>query len=117
MERIGKLRDESERWNLARRILTILCEIEMQKFDKSDKSIEALRKYVQRNQTDVLTGLPHADIVKILVTLSKKSYSFDEIKTQLSNLYALEPTHEPDELPEIRLFTEWLDSRINGKVA
>ncbi|MBI3135478.1 MAG: hypothetical protein HYZ14_12450 [Bacteroidetes bacterium] len=114
MERIGKLKtDHQEHWNIGRRIVTILCKIEMNEFDDADKNIESLRKYLQRNINTNEFETFYKNVAKMLVQLSNRSYIFSDIKNILSYHFGDErDLHQENLSPDMKLFVAWFNAKL-----
>jgi tetratricopeptide (TPR) repeat protein len=113
MERIGKLKTENEGWNIGRRILTILCKIEMNAFDDADKNIESLRKYLQRNVNARQTEIYYKNVTRALIQLSNKSYVFDDISNIMAGEFNRKPGQRDEHVtPDVKLFAVWFNTKL-----
>jgi tetratricopeptide (TPR) repeat protein len=118
MERIGKLKTENEGWNIGRRILTILCKIEMSAFDDADKNIESLRKYLQRNTNAKQTEIYYKNVTRALIQLSNKSYVFDDVSSIMAGEFNRETLLKDQQItPDVKLFAVWFNTKLKVNVS
>lgn len=107
-------------WKIAVSILTILSYIELNKTAEAARTLEALRKYIERNLKDGKIKERDLLIVKALREMEKNSFEYDPKNTALAKIIkqlsakdtAVSWEHYTAELIP---FHEWLGKRINRR--
>jgi tetratricopeptide (TPR) repeat protein len=102
-------------WNISIRILQILVYVELDKLDEASRSIESIRKYIERNSTD---NISKRDIltVRILRELEKGNFKIGS-KNSLINNGIKELANGNGKLswkqfsPELMPFESWIKKR------
>ncbi|REJ80440.1 MAG: hypothetical protein DWQ44_07125 [Bacteroidetes bacterium] len=114
------LNKHKDDWNVAIRILRVLCLIELDKTDETDLEIESLRKHVERVKRELRVDPRAERIVKCLVSLSQHSYNYKKLlKSHAKHVDAL-TSAEIDMRwkilsPEMIVFHEWLLAKLDSK--
>ena len=98
------------------RIIVILAQIEMNEFDIADKSIDSLRKILEKTGNDSI-NLRFKHIGKLLSLLKNCSYDFR--KVQKAKAYLIDSIIEGEfswkpNSPELIIFEEWFMAKIKG---
>ena len=76
---IFELEKDREGWNIGRRLLSIMTNIELQKYEIVDLEIIRLEKYLKRISVSSSKTLRYKTIVKILQKLMNSNYQFNEV--------------------------------------
>lgn len=108
-----EIEKDKARWNIALRLLNIIVFIELNKINEASRSLEALRKYMERltksdevKQRDIL-------IVKLLREIEKDGFRFDPKNANASKMLKElsekgKPTSWNYYTPELIPFHEWV---------
>jgi tetratricopeptide (TPR) repeat protein len=114
-----EIEKDKEGWNVWIRIMRILCNIEMSKYNLIDYDIDSFRKYIERtsNRGDV-RGRDEL-ILKTLVTLERKSFNFTKAykinKPYLDDLQSMKDLHRwRVDSPELIIYNQWYFSKMIG---
>jgi tetratricopeptide (TPR) repeat protein len=111
-------------WGIHQRVLAIMCNVELQRFDQATLQVEALLRQVDRmkhpgkDSTGVKLELSQRDalIVKFLVGLSQKGFMYTNLKPEQIKLLE-QLAHEKDLqweplTPELIPFHEWISAKM-----
>ncbi len=114
-----EIEKDKEGWNVWIRIMRILCNIEMAKYNFIDYDIDSFRKYIER--TSHRGDVRNRDelILKTLVTLERKSFNFEKAhkmnKSYLDELKSMkEIYHWKVDSPELIIYDQWYLSKMKG---
>jgi hypothetical protein len=112
-----EIEKDKSKWKIGLGILNILLAIEMQQTDKASRSLDALRKYLERNLHDKKISPRDRLIVKTLRELEKNDFEFNPKNTVLNNYVkklSAKNTSASWEFfsPELIPFHEWIGKRI-----
>ncbi|HEX8515910.1 MAG TPA: hypothetical protein VF868_06905 [Bacteroidia bacterium] len=108
-------RDKYE-WNIILRILNVQLLIELNKLTDASRTLEALRKYVERNKADKKIKERDRLILKCLLEMEKNNFEYDPGNKVLSKMHkqlSVKNTHVSWEYftPELIPFHDWLSRK------
>lgn len=72
-----EIEKDKTRWNISLRILNIMCFIELNKLNEASASLEALRKFVERNKKNQEVKPRKILILKVLKELERNGFEYD----------------------------------------
>lgn len=120
LSEMKEIEKDKEGWNLARRILTIINEIELEEFENTELKIQSLNVFIKRILKNKFLPERYVKILRLLLRLiqldfdfektyrSRKKY-FDEIADEKSSWTWKVKS------PELIVFHEWFQSKIDKK--
>jgi hypothetical protein len=107
---------DKEGWNINKRILLILCYIELEDEESIELLVQNLEKYIKRFKRGGGIRKRYIVIQKILVSLIQENYSFLNVLDKRMTLF--DSLSSKDELfrwetktPELFQFNEWFNSK------
>lgn len=115
-----EIEKDKEGWNVWIRIMRILCNVEMAKYNYIDYDIDSFRRYIQRtSQRRDVRGRDEL-ILKTLVTLERNSFDFEKSYKYDASLFAqLELMDEiyrwKVDSPELIIYHQWYLAKINNQ--
>jgi hypothetical protein len=117
---VKELEQDKESYNIAIRILSIMNQIELEKYEIADNLIENLRKHHERVRKTLVVTKRDEKIIHILVTLSRHSYRFRRtyrVREEAFNLLtSLEKDYRWKILsPEMIVFHEWFEAKTRDE--
>nr|MBA3706208.1 hypothetical protein [Bacteroidota bacterium] len=111
-----EIEKDKTRWNISLRILNIMLFIELEKIDEAGRSLESLRKHMERQVKEEEVKLRDILIVKLLRELEKDGFEFQGKNTIISKM--LNELSEKDTpvswehySAELVPFHKWLERR------
>jgi tetratricopeptide (TPR) repeat protein len=78
LKRCGEITRDKVEWEVAIRLLNIMCRIEMNEDDKANLLIGALRKHIETYSKDPQVRQRHKQLIALLYQLSKDGFRFKE---------------------------------------
>ncbi len=120
LQDVKLLDQEKESWNIAIRVLSIMNQIELEKFEIADNLIENLRKHHERVRKTLPVTKRDEKIIQVLTALSRSSYNFRityrKKEDTLNNLSSPENDCKWKILsPEMIIFQEWFKAKRADK--
>lgn len=120
LNNLKALEKDKEGWNIAIRILSIMCQIELENYELAESLIENLRKHVERVQKNSTVGKRDEKILKILISLSRDSFNFKKVaKKREKDLLLLGDQGAEYRFrlmkPEMIVFQEWFYARTQNQ--
>lgn len=110
---------DKDGWNVGVRILSIINNIELEKFDYAESQIENLRKHMSRVKNDSNFYARLLIITNILVLLGNNSFNF--VFVSIKHIMIINKLKENNLLtrwilksPEMIIFHEWFDAKVKG---
>lgn len=115
-----EIEKDKEGWNIWIRIMRILCDVEMERYNLIDYDIDSFRRYIYRiSQRRDVRGRDEI-ILKTLVTLEKKSFNFNKSYKSDTLLFSqLELMNDKNrwkvDSPELIIYHQWFVAKVENK--
>jgi hypothetical protein len=115
----AQLDKDKEGWNLGVRLLTIINNIELEKFLLVENQIENFRKHLARSNDNSIYYARMILISKLLIALSNGNFDFVKVnynnKKIIENLNDIEAKFKWQlKSPEMIIFHEWFDAKVKN---
>lgn len=117
---LPELARDKEGWNVARKVLQVLCLIEKEDFDSVDLSVFSLQKYLKRIQRQKHLNPRYLVIIRILVKLINEGYDYKTTYEKRKRYFQLLSSKTGDykwkiKSPELIVFNKWFESKLVSK--
>ncbi len=117
---VKALERDKESWNIAIRVLSIMNQIELEKFEIADNLIENLRKHHERVRKTLPVTKRDEKIIKILIALSHHSYRFRRTYREKAEAFNLLESLDKEYRwkilsPEMIVFHEWFKAKKDDR--
>ncbi|MEO0311142.1 MAG: hypothetical protein RIQ89_799 [Bacteroidota bacterium] len=115
MDAIKDLSNDREGWNISKRILSILIEIEKGDLDEVDNGIQSMKLHIKRTLKNKYISMRYITIMRILVKLFQSGFDFEltyQSRKRYFELMAQDPAYQWQmKSPELVNFEEWFNSK------
>ena len=117
---LPELARDKEGWNVARKVLQVLCLIEKEDFDSVDLSVFSLQKYLKRIQRQKHLNPRYLVIIRILVKLINEGYDYKTTYEKRKRYFQLLSSKTGDykwkiKSPELIVINKWFESKLVSK--
>jgi hypothetical protein len=114
------IKRDKEGWNVVRKIIQLLCKIELKELDSVDLQVQNLQKYIKRISASRHVRQRYLLILRILIKLINENYNYD--KTYLSRKKYFDLLESGDSIyiwkaksPELFSFNEWFKRKLKAE--
>ena len=102
------------------RIMSIINQLEGDKFDIVDLNIESMRKHIDRTLKMKVVRKRDVVILRLLAKLSRQGFNFKEVWKKNIKYFELLASDDPDyrwemKSPEMIVFHKWFEAKAKGK--
>ena len=117
LSNIVEIDKDKEGWNINKRLLLIMCRIELQQFESADLQVNSLEKFIKRSLKKRDIRLRYIYILRILIKLINSNYNFRQVYESRMRYFQMIDSEEISlkwkiKSPELIKFDDWFKSKF-----
>jgi hypothetical protein len=112
---------DKEGWNINKRILIIMCRIELGEFESVDLQVQNLEKFIKRSIKKRDIRLRYIYILRLFIKLINSDYNFNYLYTKRIKYFEILDNGNSNlkwniKSPEIIKIDDWFKSKVNRSI-
>ncbi|MFN8145479.1 MAG: hypothetical protein U0073_13745 [Bacteroidia bacterium] len=116
----SEIEQDKEGWNFMKRIMILLCKIELNDFDSADLKLQSLDRFMKRLMKANYVKPRLIIIVRVLRKLANEGFDYTKVYTARKKYFEMLESNDIDyswkvKSPEMIIFHEWFKSHLNNE--